>query len=365
MMKDRHTDLTDAHSEAHKSNHKAWTRSNRLCLNFMQVIIANNIKSTRSGIENQNAKDFFKLVEEKFCFVDKALAETVMVELTTMKFDGLRSMQQHVLDMTNTTARFKTLEKSKGYRFYHPNHSSRIVKTCNAKFLENDKVSGIVENQVVDIHEIRNDDPSPMDVHKSTTTPNVVLVFQNQEQYLNNDQTPHEENNLSTQTSEPVGIALNKPTRVRKSTIHDDYTVYLQETEFDIGIDNDHVSFHKPQKKIQPKRNNMTATAIEELITQRVVDALADYEANQNSRNGNDNGNGSHNSESGGGRTPHTARVCTYKDFLSCQPLNFKGTKGLSAGHDAAYGMPWKTLMKMMTKAYCLRSEIKKLSCET
>nr|GEV34167.1 reverse transcriptase domain-containing protein [Tanacetum cinerariifolium] len=30
-------------------------------------------------------------------------------------------------------------------------------------------------------------------------------------------------------------------------------------------------------------------------------------------------------------------------------------------GHDAAYGMPWKTLIKMMTVKYCPRSEIKKL----
>ncbi|GJZ05243.1 hypothetical protein Tco_0538518, partial [Tanacetum coccineum] len=134
-------------------------------------------------------------------------------------------------------------EKSKGYRFYHLNHSSRIVKIGNAKFLENGKVSGCVENQVVDINEIRDDDLSPMDVHKSTTTPDVFLVFQNQEQYLNNDQTPHEENNLPTQTSEPVGIALNKPARIRKSAIHDDYIVYLQETDFDIGIDNDPVFF--------------------------------------------------------------------------------------------------------------------------
>ncbi|GKE96526.1 putative reverse transcriptase domain-containing protein, partial [Tanacetum coccineum] len=32
-----------------------------------------------------------------------------------------------------------------------------------------------------------------------------------------------------------------------------------------------------------------------------------------------------------------------------------------TVGHDAAYGMPWKTLMKMMTVKYCPRSEIKKL----
>nr|GEU57587.1 retrovirus-related Pol polyprotein from transposon TNT 1-94 [Tanacetum cinerariifolium] len=41
------------------------------------------------------------------------------------------------------------------------------------------------------------------------------------------------------------------------------------------------------------------------------------------------NGNDSHKSRSGDGRTSHTARVCTYKDFLNCQPLNFKGTEGV------------------------------------
>ncbi|GJS49488.1 hypothetical protein Tco_0599609 [Tanacetum coccineum] len=56
----------------------------------MLMEIANNIKSTLPGTENQNAKDFIKLVEEKFRSVDKALARTLMVELTTMKLDGLK-----------------------------------------------------------------------------------------------------------------------------------------------------------------------------------------------------------------------------------------------------------------------------------
>ncbi|GJR96575.1 reverse transcriptase domain-containing protein [Tanacetum coccineum] len=162
-----------------------------------------------------------------------------------------------------------------------------------------------------------------------------------------------------------------------------------------------------------PKKNNMSAAAIERLISQRVVDALIDYEANWNSRDGNgnrnDNGNGSHDSGDGSRRPLHTARGCTYKDFLNYQPLNFKGTEGVvglaywfekmesmfhisnfvmecqvkyatctllggaltwwnsyvrTIGHDAAYEMPWKTLMKMMTEAYCSRSEIKKLETE-
>ncbi|GJS09433.1 reverse transcriptase domain-containing protein [Tanacetum coccineum] len=35
-----------------------------------------------------------------------------------------------------------------------------------------------------------------------------------------------------------------------------------------------------------------------------------------------------------------------------------------TVGHDAAYGMPWKTLMKMMTNKYCPRGEVKKLEIE-
>ena len=34
------------------------------------------------------------------------------------------------------------VEKSKGYRFHCPSHSTRIVESRNAKFLENDLISG-------------------------------------------------------------------------------------------------------------------------------------------------------------------------------------------------------------------------------
>ena len=42
---------------------------------------------------------------------------------------------------------------------------------------------------------------------------------------------------------EPQAIALRRSQRDRKSAISDEYVVYLQESEFDLGIDNDPVSF--------------------------------------------------------------------------------------------------------------------------
>nr|GFA38731.1 hypothetical protein [Tanacetum cinerariifolium] len=89
------------------------------------------------------------------------------------------------------------------------------------------------------------------------------------------------------------------------------------------------------------------------------------------------NGDDSHNSGTGVRRTERATRECTYTDFLMCQPLHFKGIKGVASlsqwcermesvflGHDASYGMPWKTLMKMMTDKYYPRNEIKKLEME-
>nr|GEZ15798.1 reverse transcriptase domain-containing protein [Tanacetum cinerariifolium] len=123
--------------------------------------------------------------------------------------------------------------------------------------------------------------------------------------------------------------------------------------------------------KMPPKKTttSMSDAAIKKLIAQGVADALTEHEANRRSRNGDD----SHESRSGERRTMPATRECTYSDFLKCQPINFKGNEGFvgltqwfkkmesTVGHNAAYGMPWKTLKKMMTTKYFPRIEIKKL----
>ncbi|GJW26551.1 reverse transcriptase domain-containing protein [Tanacetum coccineum] len=147
-----------------------------------------------------------------------------------------------------------------------------------------------------------------------------------------------------------------------------------------------------------PKRATRSNITLETTNTTSVTNA-----------NRSTNGDDSHNSGTGVRSTERAARECTYTDFLKCQPLNFKGTEGVAGlsqwfermksvfhisncivvnqvkfatctlhsvaltwwithvkifGHDAAYGMPWKTLIKMMTDKYCPRNEIKKLEME-
>ncbi|GKE18832.1 reverse transcriptase domain-containing protein, partial [Tanacetum coccineum] len=151
----------------------------------------------------------------------------------------------------------------------------------------------------------------------------------------------------------------------------------------------------------------MTAAAVEQLVADRLSAALANHDALRNDTNG--HGDGSHNSGTGTRGATRTPRECTYKDFLNCHPLNFKGTEGVvvlsqwfekmesvfhisncapenqvkfatctfignaltwwnshkkAVTQDVAYAMDWKALKKMMTVKYCPRGEIKKLEIE-
>ncbi|GJU85345.1 putative reverse transcriptase domain-containing protein [Tanacetum coccineum] len=166
----------------------------------------------------------------------------------------------------------------------------------------------------------------------------------------------------------------------------------------------DHRSHEPNIAQKQPTPHSVTNAQLQAMINQGVTTALAARDADRNT-----NDDDSHILGAGVRRTERTARECTYTDFLKCQPLNFKGTEGVAGlsqwfermesvfhisnctienqvkfatwtlhsvaltwlnthvktvGYDAAYGMPWKTLMKMMTDKYYPRNEIKKLEME-
>nr|GEX47182.1 reverse transcriptase domain-containing protein [Tanacetum cinerariifolium] len=62
--------------------------------------------------------------------------------------------------------------------------------------------------------------------------------------------------------------------------------------------------------------NNMPPEAVRAMINQAM---------HKNSTNG----DGSHSSEGGPTRPVQSVRACSYSDFMKCQPLNFRGTKGV------------------------------------
>ena len=73
-----------------------------MCLMFMRMTITNNIKSALPKTEN--AKELMNFVEGRSQTADKSMAGTLMSSLTTLKYDGSRTMHEHILEMTTLAA---------------------------------------------------------------------------------------------------------------------------------------------------------------------------------------------------------------------------------------------------------------------
>lgn len=107
LLQDKPGPLTDENTPEQRALYNAWERSDRLSIMFMRMTIATNIKTSLPAPEN--ARDYLRAIETRFKTANKSLAGKLMAELTTMKFDGSRSMYEHVIEMTNLAAKLNNL----------------------------------------------------------------------------------------------------------------------------------------------------------------------------------------------------------------------------------------------------------------
>uniref|UniRef100_A0A2N9E1N9 Retrovirus-related Pol polyprotein from transposon TNT 1-94 n=1 Tax=Fagus sylvatica TaxID=28930 RepID=A0A2N9E1N9_FAGSY len=150
-------------------------------------------------------------------------------------------------------------ERSKGYRFYCPSHSTRIVESRNAKFLENDLISGRDQTRNI-VSENDHSESQP-----STSSDRLGIVYSTPQVQTGVEQPIIEvpqaaddipvdqvvqalprtfEQRVEPHTSQEYdGTTLRRSTRPKKSAIPDDYVVYLQESDYNIGAENDPESF--------------------------------------------------------------------------------------------------------------------------
>ena len=135
-------------------------------------------------------------------------------------------------------------DKSKGYKFYCPNHSVRIVEIGNVRFLENGEISGSNEPRKVDVEEIRVNIP-PLFLPQEIIVPQPV---EENEQHNRDGSLPLENIAIENVVESPQPAPLRRSQRERRPAITDDYVVYLQESDFDIGIRRIRFRFHKPWK---------------------------------------------------------------------------------------------------------------------
>ncbi|GJX41192.1 putative reverse transcriptase domain-containing protein [Tanacetum coccineum] len=117
----------------------------------------------------------------------------------------------------------------------------------------------------------------------------------------------------------------------------------------------------------------MSQAAIRKLVADSVAAALEEQAATMENAD-----NTNRNTEP---RETPVARKCSYKEFMSCQPFNFKGTEGAVGlirwfertesnsfaqpiRIEEAYKIPWSELKKLLIKKYCPQTEVKKMEDE-
>ncbi|GJY19918.1 putative reverse transcriptase domain-containing protein [Tanacetum coccineum] len=160
-------------------------------------------------------------------------------------------------------------------------------------------------------------------------------------------------------------------------------------------------SIMTPKRTSTSKAQAMTQAAIKKLVTDSVVAALEAQAANM--------ANADNTNRNTGEREAHVASKCSYKEFMSCQPINFKGTEGAVGlicwfertesvfsrsnctedykvkfatgtlteealswwnyfaqpiGIEEAYKITWVEFKKLLIKKYCPRTEVQKMEDE-
>jgi len=185
------------------------------------------------------------------------------------------------------------VEKSKGYRFYCPSHSTRIVESRNAKFLENDLISGSDQFQDIafekDHYEAQ---PSSLSdklvfIHTPQVQKGVRQPMIENPQIIGNnhiDQVIDEEyqDNVEQSIEQPVEqqvpqesdeVTLRRSTIVKRSAIPCDYVVYLQESDYNIGAANDPETF---SQAMSSKESNLWHNAMKDEMDSMAFNQVLD-----------------------------------------------------------------------------------------
>ena len=131
-------------------------------------------------------------------------------------------------------------EKSKGYMFYCPNHSMRIVVIGNTRFIENGEINGSIVPRDMEIKKVRIQVPLTFDSSSKVIAPSIVVPNNNEEEQHNNEPMIHNEPIMK----ESQEVSLRRPQIERRPTISNGYVVYLHEIKTNLSInDNDRVLF--------------------------------------------------------------------------------------------------------------------------
>ena len=153
--------------------------------------------------------------------------------------------QENKLDLRTISEHFIVqAEKSKGYRYYYPFNTTRIVESRNTKFIENDLIggSGQFHDILFEIDHYQGQTSSSSHrltvIHTYEVETGIrQLIIENPQTFEPIDHVVKEQQNVEQPIEHQVEqqvfheeIALRRSTRIINLVIPSHYVVYLQES---------------------------------------------------------------------------------------------------------------------------------------
>ncbi|GMP70897.1 hypothetical protein CsSME_00029533 [Camellia sinensis var. sinensis] len=230
---DRPPVSTESSTLTERASYERWERSNRLSLMLIKSHIS---KGIRSSIPNcDKVKVFMKAIEEKFLTSDKAIANTLMKKLSSMRLNGSKGVREHIIKIRDIAAQLKTLEIEISELFLEKRLKHEKLETANLAFHgkrkgQKDKT---VPQQKVQMKRYGNKGE---------------CFFCKKKGHMKKDCPKYKKwlekkGNLFSLMSKEIH-------KRKKSTISSDYLVYLQESDFNVGPKADPSSFSQAMNRI-------------------------------------------------------------------------------------------------------------------
>jgi hypothetical protein len=145
------------------------------------------------------------------------------------------------LDPRTTSGHFISYAvNSKGFMLYCPSNNTRIVKSMNAKFLEDLEHNGSAYPQMIELEEVKELTDASLSKGRLIMLKEIQTDCLGPQSIL--EQSTHEKQVHIEPTQPPPNeeeVGLRRSSRIIRLAISSNYIVYLQESDFDVGPKDD------------------------------------------------------------------------------------------------------------------------------
>ena len=108
IKKDEPSGITETSTPDAVDLYEKWERSNCLSMMFVKTKLSASIRS--SVDQHEKVKDPLKGIDDQFVTSNKALANTLIMQFSSLRLYGIKGVHDHFMHMRDIVAQLKALE---------------------------------------------------------------------------------------------------------------------------------------------------------------------------------------------------------------------------------------------------------------